>query len=456
MNRLIIQNGAVFPLREEPEIIPDAAVVVEDGIIVDIIKEKRFYHPQSEILDARGAAVIPGLVNAHTHLYQALLRALWDNMPLVAWLKNIYQVAPVLEPEDLYLGAEVGLLEAIKGGVTTVCDHHFLNPTFQHTAATIEAMLRSGVRAILVRAVMDEGDLVPDCVLEPSDKALGELDKLMGSYEGAIASGMLRIMAGPNTPCLNASTGLIKAIHQFCEHRGLRISAHVAESKEIVDLAKQKYGYGGVVEYLESVGMIQPYVALAHCVHVSEDEIDILAQVGAAVVHNPVSNCILGDGIAPVAEMLHAGINVALGTDGAASNHTQDMFEVMKLCSLLQRVRNNDPAVIGPYRVLRMATYGGAKALGLEDLIGTIEVGKQADLVTVDLHTSPHNVGIHDLFSHLVHSAKAVDVSNVIVSGRVVMRDRKVLTLKEDEVLKAAQHRATDLVARVRSQKYLS
>jgi 5-methylthioadenosine/S-adenosylhomocysteine deaminase len=257
-------------------------------------------------------------------------------------------------------------------------------------------------------------------------------------------------MTGPNTPPLNTTPALLKEIRRFAEERSIGISAHVAESKSVVEFTREKHGKSGVVEFLDDYGIPGPAALFAHCVHVSDSEVGILKERGASVSHNPVSNMMLGDGVAPVVEMLRRGVNVALGTDGAASNHSQDLFETMKCASLLQKVHHQDAGVIEPYTVLRMATRGGASALGLSAVCGTIEVGKKADLILIDLETI-HDQPINDIFSQLVHCAKASDVDTVIVDGEIVMKRRELLRLNEVQLLEQAKRANIDLKDRLRT-----
>ncbi len=450
--RLILSGGTLLPLGERRDIIADATVVVEDGVILEISQGKHYAADRStQVLDARRRLVMPGLVNSHTHLYQVLLRGVNDTEPLTPWLRETYAVGEVLNAEDCRVGAWLACLEALEGGVTTVCDHFVLNPGPELAPAGIEGMKRAGVRAVLMRSIMDSGALPPAVLKEEAGDALALTDELATRFASDIGGGMLTLMVGPNTPPINTSTGLIRAIGAFARQRGMWVSAHVAESTDIVAQCRAQFGMD-VVEYLDSLGLVTPRSLFSHCVHLSEHEIDLLASRGASVAHNPVSNCMLGDGIAPVARMVSAGVNVSLGTDGAASNHSQDMFEVMKVTSLLQRVATGQPGVLDPYDILRMATAGGAKSLGLEDRIGTVEVGKRADLIVVDPFRSPHGVAMHNVFTHLVHALKSSDVETTIVDGRVVMRDRVLVGQDTRLTMSRAQAQAQDLVGRIRGR----
>lgn len=454
--RLILSGGTLLPLGERRDIIADATVVVEDGVILEMSQGKHYAADRStQVLDARGRLVMPGLVNAHTHLYQVLLRGVNDTEPLTPWLRETYAVGDVLTADDCLIGAWMGCLESLESGVTTVCDHFFLNRNADDSlglaAASIEGMRRAGVRAVLVRAVMDAGALPPASVKERPEESLLRVSALAERFADDAASGMFALMVGPNTPPINASTDLIQAIGAYARTHGTRVSAHVAEGIDIVQQCRAEHELG-VVEYLDSLGFVTNQAVFSHCVHVSDKEIAMLASRGASVAHNPVSNCMLADGIAPVAKMVEAGVNVALGTDGAASNHSQDMFEVMKCTSLLQRVATGRPNVLDPYQILRMATVGGARALGLEDRIGTVEVGKRADLIIVNPFRSTHGVAMHDVFTHLVHALKSSDVETTIVDGRVVMRDRVLVGQDMRLTMSRAQAQAQDLVGRIRGR----
>jgi 5-methylthioadenosine/S-adenosylhomocysteine deaminase len=374
-----------------------------------------------------------------------LLRAVWEDLPLLPWLKRIYGAAQVLRPEHFYAGTMLGCIEAIRSGVTTLCEHNFLNPHPECAFETVRAIRDSGLRAVFARTIMDTGEMVPDCVKEKSQHAFHHIEELIKANQ---ESDLLTFMTGPNTPPLNTTLGLLRDIRRFADEKSIGISAHVAESKSIVEFTKQEHGKSGVVEFLDDFTIPGSRSIFAHCVHISDHEIQILKERGTSVSHNPVSNMMLGDGVAPVVAMLRHGVNVALGTDGAASNHSQDLFETMKIASLLQKVHHQNAGVIDPYAVLHMATTGGAHALGLSSFSGTIELGKRADLITVQLD-AVHNQPVNDLFSQLVHCAKASDVQTVIVNGRVLMRDRQLQLADEKKVLEEARNANLDLMNRL-------
>lgn len=450
MNHYTIANALILPMTEERKSFCGYVRVI-DGALTEVGEGAPPESEQGEsTIDAAGCVLMPGLINAHTHLYQVLLRAVWEDLPLLPWLRRIYGAARVLRPGHFYAGSLLACAESIRGGVTTVCEHNFLNPHPECASETIRAIKTSGMRAVFARTIMDTGEIVPACVKETADQAIRHIEELVSSNK---VNERLSFMTGPNTPPLNTTPALLKEIRSFADRRGIGISAHVAESKSVVERARNDHGKSGVVELLEEFGIPGPSSVFAHCVHISEEEIRTLERSKTSVSHNPVSNMMLGDGVAPVAAMLERGVNVALGTDGAASNHSQDLFETMKCASLLQKVRHRDAGIIDPYAVLRMATIGGARALGLSSSCGTIEAGKRADLILVrtdPIHTQP----INDLFSQLVHCAKASDVQTVIVGGEVLMKDRELKTLDEERLLQDARTANGDLMKRIEGLRF--
>jgi len=445
MGSLTIKNATILPMTEERQSF--AGYVRVDGNLIAEVGEGSPKQTANgdQIIDATGCVLMPGLVNAHTHLYQVLLRAVWEDLELMPWLRRIYGCARALRPEHFYAGSLLGCVEAIRGGVTTLCEHNFLNPSPDCAFETVRAIQDSGLRAVFARTIMDTGEIVPDCVKEKPDAAFRYIESLLAKHKSGAD---LTFMTGPNTPPINTTPELLKEIRRFADAKTIGISAHVAESRSVIECVRQQHGKAGVVELLHQFGLAAPNSIFAHSVHVSKDEIALLKQTGTSVSHNPVSNMMLGDGVAPVVEMLRQGVNVALGTDGAASNHSQDLFDTMKAASLLQKVHHQDAGVIDPYSVLRMATAGGAKALGLSSVCGTIEVGKRADLILVNLDTV-HNQPINDIFSQIVHCAKASDVQTVIVNGEILMRDRQLTRLDDKRILADAKIANHDLMERL-------
>jgi 5-methylthioadenosine/S-adenosylhomocysteine deaminase len=445
MSSRAITNALILPMTEERKSF-SGFVRIRDGVITEVSSGTPGKIAAAEqTIDGGGCALLPGFINAHTHLYQALLRAVWEDLELLPWLKRIYGCARVLRPEHFYSGSLLGCIEAIRSGVTTVCEHNFLNPSPECAFETIRAIRDSGLRGVFARTIMDSGEIVPDCTKETPEDAFRRIEGILAKHD-EVAN--LTFMTGPNTPPINTTPALLKEIRRFADDKAIGISAHVAESKSVVETVRREHGKNGVVAFLHQFGIPAKNSIFAHSVHVADDEIRILKETGTSVSHNPVSNMMLGDGVAPVVEMLRQGVNVALGTDGAASNHSQDFFDTMKAASLLQKVHHQNAGVIDPYSVLRMATLGGAQALGLDSTCGTIEVGKRADVILIDIDTI-HNQPINDIFSQIVHCAKASDVRTVLVNGEIVMQDRAPTRHDEKQILTNARLANRDLVERI-------
>ncbi len=447
MSQLTISGALVIPMNPERRAF-NGYVRVRGDTIAEVAPGSPPQLSADELLiDGAGCVLLPGLINAHTHLYQVLLRAVWEDLELMPWLKRIYGAAQALRPEHFYAGTVLGCVEAIRSGVTTVCEHNFLNPSPECAFETVRGMQESGLRCVFARTIMDAGEIVPACTKEIPDVAFRRIEDLLAGHSNREK---LTFMTGPNTPPINTTTALLKEIRRFADEKKIGISAHVAESRSVVDCVRREHGKDGVVEFLQQFGIPGANSIFAHSVHISKSEIAILRQTGSSVSHNPVSNMMLGDGVAPVVEMLRQGVNVALGTDGAASNHSQDLFDTMKAASLLQKVHHENAGIIEPYDVLRMATVGGAKALGLASVCGTIETAKRADLILVDIDTV-HNQPVNDIFSQIVHCAKAGDVRTVLVDGEVLMRDRVLARLDDKKALAEAKTANRDLMKRIDS-----
>ena len=450
MKDLCIHNATIIPMTDREKVIRNGSIHIHEGKIVDVGSGKREYK-EAILMDAGGMILIPGLINAHVHLFQTLVRGRYDNLSLLDWLKNIYDLGKVLTPEDCYRGARLGCLEAIKSGTTTLVDHHFLFRDGEIADAIITAFKETKIRGFLVRGMMDTGELVAEEVRQSHRDIFGHCDDLITRYSKEIGEKKIGLMVGPNTPGINCTPQLIKMAKDFARDKNLRISTHIAENDGVLKAVRKNYGYGGVVEFLHGLDFLGQEVLGAHCVRVNPLEVLILKETGTKVVHNPVSNMFLGDGVAPVAHMLSKGVCVSLGSDSTAANNSQDMFEVMKTTTLLQRVANLDASLLPPWDTLELATLGGARALGLEEEVGTLEVGKRADLIGIDFSRSAHAVAMHSEVSQIVHCARPSDVSLVVIDGEIVLEDGRLKAMEEEVILREAQLAAESLVGRMAS-----
>ncbi len=354
-------------------------------------------------VEGRGLAAMPGLVNIHGHAPMTLMRGYADDIPLFEWLNEwIWPFEANLTPEDVARGAGMAVEEMLRGGTTTCVDMYWME------ASVGEAMGRGGIRAVVCPTFIDakfdgfERDFhaVMDRLVTP--KAF---------------NGRLTAMIAPHSPYMCSEEHLRRAVERS-EQYGLGINIHLAETLAEIETIYKRYGCTPT-EYLQSVGLFERPVLAVHGVHLTEGDMDMLAHAGAAVAHNPQSNMKLASGTAPVARMLEKGITVGLGTDGAASNNDLDMWEEMRSASFLQKLATRNPTVLPAHRMLRMATIEGAKAIGMADRIGSLEEGKLADVILIDLRR-PHLQPVHDLVANLAYCGKAADVVMTIVDGEVV------------------------------------
>ncbi len=436
---MLIANGTVVTVDGTNRVLEPGWLRIHDGVITAVSDEPLVPRPGEDVLDARNQVVMPGLINAHTHLFQTLIRGVFEGLPFNDWLRRIYHSARAFSDEDAQLAARLGGVEALLSGTTTVLEHHFLNIREDLPDATIRGLTSTGIRAVFARTSMDLGDLVPEAGLETPERATQAADALIDRHRSLADSRMVTFFVGPNTPGVSSSGDMALAMTEFATARGLRQSMHVAESQAAVQWVRERYGVDGVIRWLDGIGALQGPIVAAHSVHLDREELRIAAAKDVAIAHNPVSNLFLGDGLAPIAEAHEEGVLVALGTDGAASNNTQDMFEVLKLAGLLQRGRLMDGTVFPPRTVLRMATIDAARALGIADIVGSIEVGKRADLVVLDLLATPRTVALHDVVSQLVHCSPGDAVRTVFVDGRRVVDDGRQVDLAEADLLREAQ-----------------
>jgi len=385
-----------------------------------------------ETLDASGGLVLPGLVNAHTHAAMTLLRGYADDKPLDAWLReDVWPVEAELSPEDVRAGTELALVEMIRTGTTAFADMYFHEP---EVAAAVES---AGVRARLGHGIVTVGKAEA-----AANEDFAEALRVVEEFDGA-ADGRIRTAVMPHSLTTVAEEYLVEHLPQMRD-LGVPVHYHANETENevvpIVDEAGQR-----PLSYADDLGMLGDSDFVAHGVHLDESEIDLLAERGTAVVHCPASNMKLASGMAPVQSLLDAGVTVALGTDGAASNNDLDVFDELRDAAMLGKLAADDASAVAAPDAVRMATEGGARALGFD--CGRLEPGAAADLIVLDLD-APHLTPAHDLVSHLAYAARGTDVRHTVCDGAVLMRDREVLTLDADAVRAEAAERAAALVSR--------
>src|SRR5467141_3099187 len=413
----------------------DADVLVQDGRInkVGQLGGSAAGRSKPATIDCSGLIILPGLVQAHIHLCQTLFRGLADDLSLEAWLAQ--RIWPL---EAAHTEASIHA-SAMLGATTAILDME----TVRHTSAAFEALESIGIRATAGKCLMDAPSS-PAALREPTDAALSESADLCAKWHGA-AGGRLRYCFAPRFA--PSCTGpLLRAVSDLAERTGATIHTHAAETPLELDTVRRETGHDEIA-YLDSVGISGPRAALAHCVWVDKDDIAVLARQRTNIVHCPSSNLKLGSGIGPIPEMLAAGCRVGIGADGAPCNNRLDAFAEMRLAALIQKPRLG-PDALPAAQALELATLGGARALGLEAEIGSIEVGKCADLIVLDLegpHAQPEGA---DLVSRIVYSARAADVRHVIVNGRIVVRDGVLKTADTAEIRRKANAEARRLRAK--------
>jgi 5-methylthioadenosine/S-adenosylhomocysteine deaminase len=412
--------------------IKKGSILLEDDKIASI-EENIISKDADTVIDGEGKVLIPGLVNTHTHLSMSLMRGLADDLLLETWLNDhIWPTEANLDGELCYVGAKLACAEMIKSGTTTFNDMYF------YMDNVAQAVDESGIRGNICHGMLDQGD-------EEKRKAeykesLRIIDKCHNTADGRI-----QVSFGPHAP-YTCSTELLNWVRKKASQLGVRIHIHVSETefevKNIIDTYQAR-----PFEYLDKIGFLDDDVLAAHAVWPSDNEMDIINERGVNISHNPVSNMKLASGVSPVAKMLDKGINVSLGTDGAASNNNLDMLEEMKIAAIQQKVNTFDPTVLKAEDVFKMATFGGATALGIAEEVGTIEVGKKADLVMVDMK-APHLTPYRHPISHLVYAANGGDVDTVICNGQILMQEREIVTMNENALLEEAEEATRELLSR--------
>jgi len=413
------------------EVVKEGVVAIKDDKISYVGKKSKAPRIKAEkIIDGHGKVAMPGLVNCHTHLAMTLFRGIVEDQPLEKWLKEaIWPLEAKLKPKDVYYGALLGCLEMIKGGTTTFADMYFYE---DHVAKAVE---KAGLRAVLAQGILEAG------VPSRGEKMLQDSVNFARKYEG-YADGRVTVQLGPHT-LYTCSLDLLDKVRQKASDLNVGIHIHLAESEETVKQTKMKHGLSEV-ELLEKIGFLGSDVLAAHCIHLTEKEMQLLAKHNVKVSYNPVANMKLAQGTAKIKDLLDLGVTVGVGTDGPASNNNLDMFQSMKVAALLQKQYYNDPTVLPAQTVRSMATIDGAKALGLEKNVGSLEVGKKADVILLDFK-KPHLTPVHDFYANMIYSASGSDVDTVIVDGKVLMEDRNVKTLDEEEIMLKAQKTATNI-----------
>ena len=439
---IIIRGGTVVTMDGSHRIIAQGGVAIKDGHIVEVGKtadiERKF--AAREVVNAAGKVVIPGLINGHTHVPMTLFRGIADDLDLQEWLtKYIFPAeAKNVTEEFVRVGTRLGLAEMIRSGTTTYCDMYYFED------AIADETFKAGMRGVLGETVID----FPVADNKTYDEALAYSERFIKKWRG---NALIVPAIAPHAP-YTVSEDHLKAARALSDKLSAPIVIHISETKREVDDSIKAKG-ASPVDYLNRFGFLNDRVIAAHMVWPSDEELGLLKKLGVGIVHNPQSNMKLASGTAPVPQMLKENLPVGLGTDGAASNNDLNLWEEMDTAAKLHKLISKDPKVVSAEEAFEMATIRGARALHLEKEIGSIEKGKRADLVIVDLDDL-NQTPWYNIYSDLVYATKADDVRTVIIEGRVVMRDRRLLTLNE-EAIKADARRYREKVVQSVGMKTL-
>lgn len=421
---LAIIGGVILTMNDQKQVIQDGYLAIRGDRIVDIGSKAELskkYLPKKKIL-ASGKAIIPGLINTHTHVPMVLFRGIADDLVLQEWLeKYIFPAeAKNVSRDFCYWGTMAGCLEMIKGGITTYVDMYYFED------AIAEATSKAGMRGVLGETLID----FPVADNKTPQEALAYTEKFVERWRN---SPLIIPAIAPHAPYTVKPDHLL-AVKEFAEKQNIPIVTHLSETQGEVDDIQKRYGARPIM-HLEKLGLLSNRLIAAHVVWANSEEIELLKKRGVGVAHNPQSNMKLACGVAPVPEMLKAGVAVGLGTDGAASNNDLNLFEEIDTAAKLHKLNSKNPTVISAQEALEMATIRGAKAIHLEKEIGSLEIGKRADLILINLENT-HHQPLYNLYSSLVYATKGSDVETTIINGKIVMQNKKVLTLNEVEINK--------------------
>lgn len=431
---ILITGGTILTMDERDAIVDDGALAIEGDSIVALGKREEILaaYRGSETIDSPNSIIMPGLVNGHTHAAMTCFRGIADDMELMDWLNNYIFPAEArnVDPELAYWGSLLACAEMIKSGTTTFSDMYIFEEE------TAQAAKQAGIRCLLGEVLFD---FPSPNVKTPAD-GLAYTENLIRKWAD---DPLINIMVEPHA-LYTCSPDLLKAAKALADRYGIPLAMHLLENKAEAMQQEEKCGIRAT-RFLDEIGLLDAKFIAFHCVVMNEEDMHRFADHGCKVVHNPESNMKLASGVAPISTMLRQGIVIGLGTDGCASNNNLDMFQEMDTAAKLGKAALLDPTVLPARTVLRMATCDGARVLGLERLVGSLGVGKKADLCIIDMN-KPHLTPLYDEYSHLVYTVGGADVDTVLINGKVVMKSRRLLTIDEDE----AMRRVRGIALRVR------
>jgi len=437
---VLIRNATILTMDDQYSVV-EGSVVVRDGVIRSVGEANGQDGPVETVVDAKGGYLLPGFIQTHVHLCQTLFRGYADDMPLLEWLRRrIWPMEAAHSPATLAASVNVAAAELLRTGTTAILTME----TVHDTDVVFETLQPTGLRATVGKCMMDSDDNVPRRLREETQVSIDQSLDLWRRWHGA-GNGRLRAAFAPRF-AVSCSRALLEAVASLSVAEGVLVHTHASENREEVEVVRRLSGGFSNLEYLADTGLAAPHLCAAHCVWVTEAEQALLAERNVKVLHCPGSNLKLGSGIAPVVEMRARGISVSLGADGAACNNRLNMFDEMRLAATLQAVRKG-PGALPAREAVWMATREGARALGLEREIGSIEPGKRADLILIDPH-APHLTPAVDPWSTIVYSASGSDVRMVMVDGELLVDEFTLTRVDPAEVAWKGRQAAAELAAR--------
>lgn len=450
---LFLKGCKIVTMNNEDEIIDNGVIVTRNDRIDFVGTEadacKKYEGIHYELMEYDKGMILPGLVTSHTHLFQSLMKGIGCTLNLDDWVtKVIYPMSMMMDFTDCYNAARLNMAEMLRTGTTCFADSHYIVQKDENFDGMAAAAKETGIRAILCRATqnMKYHPDVPGEAIEDTKTALEKTEACIRKYHKS-ENGRIRVGVEPITP-IDCNKETIRGLFALAEKYDTLFQCHAAESIGELTIVKNAQKMG-IMEYLNSLGVLSKRTMIIHCIWISAKEQQLLADTNTNVSHQPLANMILGDGIAPVPELLSRGVNVGIGVDGAASNNNQDMIESMKAAALLHRVHTLDAGVLSAYDVLKMGTMGSAKCLGLDKEIGSLEVGKKADIIVVDTN-SLHLTPAVDPVANMIFSGNGRDVDTTIVDGNVLMKGKRFTQLDEQEIIDRAVQSAEKMYANVK------
>ena len=428
---ILVTNGTILTMEESERQIINGAVAIDGDRIAAVGRTDEFADWKiSKVIDAAGGIIMPGLVNAHTHASMTCFRGIADDLPLMTWLnKHIFPAESKLDEERVYSGALLACAEMILSGTTCFCDMYLFED------AVARAAKRAGIRAVVGEVLYDFDS--PN--YGPIEKGFEYSQMLINKWAD---DPLVTVALEPHSPYL-CGPDLLKQASAITQQHNIPLVIHVSETQSEVQAIKERYNLTPV-EHLADLEILTPNLLACHCVALTKSDIALLSRFDVKVAHNAESNMKLASGIAPIPELLEAGICVGIGTDGCASNNNLDIFQEMDTVAKLHKANTLDPTVLDAYSVLRMATIQGAKALGLGDIIGSLKPDKNADLIVIDTH-KPHLTPLYNPTSHLVYAARGSDVTTSIINGRIVMENGRLLSFDIEKAMDDVNQIAAEL-----------